>query len=368
LETLQKIKVLYLDDEPNNLICFMATFRFDFTIFIAPDIPKAYEYLIANPDISVIVADQRMPIKTGVEFFEEIRLLFPNPVRMLITAYADIEAVIDAVNKGCIFRYIRKPWEDEDIKFAIEEAHKFFLSNSLLTAKNIELQAAYDELGKFAYSVTHDLRGPLLSVLGALEVSKDMNTVEELKDILGMMEVAIKKLDEFIKNIHEYYTLKKGIVVLEDIDFNAMLNDMSGLFKIAGKMEHIQFNCQVNQTQPFQSDVVSLKIILNNLLSNAFKYQRKNETDKYVDISIDVTNNVATIIVKDNGIGIHDKHINNIFSMFYRATTEQSGSGFGLYNVKDALNKLKGEVEVNSSLNIGTTFKVTIPGKSNDTN
>src|SRR5882757_7224415 len=107
---------------------------------------------------------------------------YPDPVRMLITGYTDIESVIDAVNRGHIFRYIKKPWTDTDIKSAIEEANKFFLTNSLLIAKNTELQYAYDELGKFAYSVTHDVRGPLLSVLGAVEIAKSMDNFAELRE------------------------------------------------------------------------------------------------------------------------------------------------------------------------------------------
>ncbi len=366
MENQEKIKVLYLDDEPNNLICFMATFRFDFTIFIAPNVKKAYEYLAEHPDINIVLADQRMPVQTGVEFFEEMRIIYPAPVRMLITAYSDIEAVIDAVNKGCIFRYIKKPWNDEDIKLAIEEAQKYYVSNSLLAAKNIELQAAYDELGKFAYSVTHDLRGPLLSVLGALELSRDMDTVEDLKEMLGMMEIALKKLDEFVKSIHEYYTLKKGISSFEQIDFKALVDDMVGLFRIAGKMENVRFDCTVNQDGVFYSDIVSLKIILNNLLSNAFKYQRKNEQNKFVELRVVVENGKAEIEVNDNGIGIHENHIDNIFKIFYRATSEQTGSGFGLYNVKDALAKVQGEIKVESSLNAGTRFKVVIPGRVNE--
>lgn len=366
MENREKIKVLYLDDEPNNLICFMATFRFDFTIFIAHNVKKAYEYLEEHPDINVVLADQRMPVKTGVEFFEEIREKYPAPVRMLITAYSDIEAVIDAVNRGCIFRYVKKPWNDEDIKFAIEEANKYYVSNSLLAAKNIELQLAYEELGKFAYSVTHDLRGPLLSVLGALDISRYMDNVEDIREMLEMMEVSVKKLDEFIKSIHEYYTLKKGIGSVEQIDFKQLVEDMVGLFHIAGKMENVRFDCTVNQDALFFSDAVSLKIILNNLLSNAFKYQRRNEDNKYVELNIDVAGDKAFIEVGDNGIGIHKDHIDNIFKIFYRATSEQTGSGFGLYNVKDALSKLNGEIEVDSDLNKGTKFKVVIPGSINE--
>ncbi len=363
-----KIKVLYIDDEQNNLNGFKATFRFDYTIFIAVNIEQAYEHLQKNAEISVILCDQRMPDKTGVQFFEEMREQYPDPIRMLITGYTDIESVIDAVNRGHIFRYIKKPWTDTDVRSAIEEANKFYVTNSMLAAKNTELQSAYDELGKFAYSVTHDLRGPLLSVIGALDVAKTMDNIAEIREILGMMDAAVKKLDEFIKNTHEYYNLKRGKLVFEEIDFNNIIADTTAIFRIAGRMDNVRYTAHVSQNDVFLSDEISIKIILNNLLSNAFKFQRKTASDKFVDVDIKVENDSAIILVKDNGIGIHESHINNIFTMFYRATSEESGSGFGLYNVKDALTKLNGIIEVDSVVNEGTTFKVTIPGKANGTN
>ncbi|MCD6012542.1 MAG: hupR1 2 [Flavipsychrobacter sp.] len=368
MSTGEKIKVLYIDDEQNNLNGFKATFRFDYTIYLAVNVQQAYEQLNAHPDISVILSDQRMPDKTGAQFFEEMREQHPQPVRMLITGYADIESVIDAVNKGHIFRYIKKPWTDTDIRSAIEEGYKFYLTNSMLVAKNQELQSAYDELGKFAYSVTHDLRGPLLSVIGALDLAKTMDSIDELREIFDMMDAAVRKLDEFVKNTHEYYNLKRGKLVFEELDFNSIINDMAAMFKIAGKMDNIRFSYMVNQKEAFISDGITIKIILNNLLSNAFKFQRKNEADKFVELNVDVTGDNAVIAVRDNGIGIHESHISNIFSMFYRATSEEPGSGFGLYNVKDALNKLNGRIEVASVINEGTTFKVTIPGRANGTN
>ena len=275
--------------------------------------------------------------------------------------------MIDAVNRGHIFRYIKKPWTDNDIRSAIEEANKFYLTNSLLISKNKELKSAYDELGKFAYSITHDVRGPLVSVIGALDLARNMDSLPEIRELLEMMAEAVKKLDEYIKNTHEYYKLKSGMMQFVEINFNHLLNDIAALFRIAGRMDNITFSSKVVQTEPFFSDEISIKMILNNLLSNAFNYQRKSAADKFVDVLIEVINNNVEITVKDNGIGIHESHINNIFTMFYRATSEENGSGLGLYNVKDALNKLNGTIDVTSTVNTGTIFKVIIPGKANGT-
>ncbi len=360
---MDKIKILYIDDELNNLNSFKAAFRFDFNILTAASAADAKILLQNHDDIKIILSDQRMPDETGVQFFETIRTEYPKPIRMLITGYTDLEAVIDGINKGHIFRYIKKPWTDDEIRAAIEEANKFFITSSLLEEKNKELQTAYDELGKFAYSVTHDMRGPILGVMAANEILKTTENIEEVREIALMMSSAMKQLDEFVINLHEYYNLKRGSVEYTEIDFNALVNEVASFFRIAGSMENIRFTLKVSQSDTFLSDKILLKIILNNLLSNAFKYQRKSAAEKFVEIEIVAESDAAAIYVKDNGIGIHSNYINNIFTMFYRATSQDHGSGFGLYNVKDALNRLNGKIEVTSTLNEGTVFKVIIPGR-----
>jgi signal transduction histidine kinase len=132
---------------------------------------------------------------------------------------------------------------------------------------------------------------------------------------------------------------------------------------VGAKLDNTRFDIRLEQSAPFRSDDLTLKIILNNLLSNAFKYQRKNGDAKFVELDIKVAPGNALIFVRDNGIGIDEVHINDIFNMFYRATSENVGSGFGLYNVKDALRKLNGSIKVNSKPGEGTEFKVEIPSK-----
>ncbi|MBL7718117.1 MAG: hybrid sensor histidine kinase/response regulator [Flavipsychrobacter sp.] len=358
-----KIKVLYVDDEINNLHGFKATYRMDYNVFIANNTDEALNILREHPDMRVILSDQRMPDKTGVQFFEDVRKEFPSPVRMLITGYTDVESVIESINRGNIFRYIKKPWTDFDIKSAIDEGNKFYLSNTTLAIRNEELQKAYNELDKFAYSVTHDMRGPLLSILGAIDLARENENMDEIKEMLGMMDKSIIKLDNFIQSIHDYYNLNRGELQIVDVDFQKIVNDLKDIYGVGGLAGNVQFDVQINQSEPFRSDDMSLRIILNNLLSNAFKYQRRDEEHKKVSLSIEVNKGIATILVADNGIGIDEAHVNDIFNMFYRATTEEVGSGFGLYNVKDALNKLNGDIKVSSTLKEGSTFTVTIPTK-----
>ena len=243
---------MYVDDELNNLVGFKATFRIDYNVLTANSANEASEMLDKNPDIKVILCDQRMPDKTGVQFFEEITARHPAPVRMLLTGYTDIESVIAAINRGNIYRYITKPWQETDIRSAIEEGYKYYVTTSMLRVKNDELQSAYDELDKFAYSVTHDMRGPILSVLGAVDLAKNAKDMDEVSEILGMMEKSIERVDSFIQNMHEYYNLKRGELQIRDINFESVINELKDLYDIGARVDHIQFNIKIQQPENYQ--------------------------------------------------------------------------------------------------------------------
>jgi len=359
----EKFQILYIDDEMSNLIGFKATFRLHFDVFIAANQDEAFEILYQNPNIQVVLSDQRMPIKTGVELFEEIAVKYPLPVRILITAFADIESVIDAINRGHIFRYIKKPWDQEEVFSAINEAHKYYVTVSLLSQKNEELKRAYTELDKFSYSVVHDLRGPISSIRGLIKLIQNGKDIDEAKAMLSLINDSTQKLDEFIESIHKYYQINRGDLIIEKIDFAKVLDDLKSVYLVSSKISNIQFEVNLIDTYELRTDLMSLRLVLNNLLSNAFKYQKRENKFKFVELTILVGKEQTLITVKDNGIGINENYINNIFDMFYRATSEEHGSGFGLYNIKEVLKKVEGKISVKSLLNEGTEFEVIIPSK-----
>jgi two-component system sensor histidine kinase/response regulator len=363
MEKQEKIKILYVDDEINNLTGFKASFRMSYNIMIAVNATDALEHLNSQPDIRVIFCDQRMPGKTGVQFFEEIRSRYPKPIRILLTGYADVESVIDSINLGNVFRYVRKPWKDEDILGAIHEANKFYISNSLLAVKNEELQKAYNELDKFSYSVTHDMRGPLLSILGAIEAAQHIDDIAEIRKMLTMMKDSVRNLDDFIKSVHDYYNLNRGELEIKEIDFNEIVKEQIRIFNFTNLVSDVEFRTNIEQKETFRGDEISIKLILNNLLSNAFKYQKRDYTEKLVDLKILVENGRAVLEVTDNGVGIDKNYVGDIFNMFFRASAQEVGSGFGLYNVKAAVTKLNGKITVDSEINKGTSVKVTIQNK-----
>lgn len=145
----KNINVLYVDDEINNLTSFRATFRRNFNITTAESAEEALK-ILGRETIHVILSDQRMPKITGIEFFESIQEIFPNPIRILMTGYTDINAVIDAINRGQVYKYLTKPWIEDDVKIFVEKAFEVYrlrkenidLTNKLLDAnKKLEFLA-----------------------------------------------------------------------------------------------------------------------------------------------------------------------------------------------------------------------------------
>lgn len=120
-----KINILYVDDEPNNLVAFKANFRKQYEIYTAESAADAMQILKENT-IHIVISDQRMPDITGVEFLESIIIEYPNPIRMLLTGYTDIAVVIEAINKGQVYRYISKPFDIDELRITIDNAFEVY--------------------------------------------------------------------------------------------------------------------------------------------------------------------------------------------------------------------------------------------------
>jgi two-component system sensor histidine kinase/response regulator len=356
-----KIKVLYVDDEVNNLLAFQAGFRRHYEIFTASTVAEGLNVLNDN-EVHVILADQRMPKITGVEFFSIIRKAHPDPMRILITGYLDIDALVDAINTGEIFRYIKKPWDDLELKNAIQNAFEVYNTRQQLNNKVHELERANDELNRFVYSTSHDLRSPLANILGILNVAKLQQPFDDPNNYYGMIESCVNKMDVFIHKIIEYYKGIRVDNVNEVIDFTSVLNESIELCNMQNPQ--IVFEVNVDQALAFRSDGFRLSLILNNLISNAVKYQREDEKNPKVAITVKVSEIEAVVNIEDNGVGIIDEHLNKIFQIFFRSTDYRNGLGIGLYIVKEALTRIGGDITVKSDFGKGTKFTLTVPNQT----
>ena len=141
----EKIRILYVDDEENNLTSFKATFRLKYKVFTSPSAAQAISFLADN-EVDIIITDQRMPDMTGVQFLESILDKYPDPMRILLTGYADINAVIDAVNKGKIYHYLSKPWNEQELDNTIQDAYKIYLKKKQDKDYNEQLSTSNSQL------------------------------------------------------------------------------------------------------------------------------------------------------------------------------------------------------------------------------
>jgi signal transduction histidine kinase len=357
-----KIRILYIDDETNNLHAFQASFRRKYYIITASSAAEGMNVLNEN-EVHIIIADQRMPHSTGVEFFHIIRKSHPNPIRILLTGYTDAEAIIDAINKGEIYRYVKKPWDDFELQNAIQNAYDIYTTRQQLYIKISELEKTNDELNRFVYSTSHDLRSPLASIMGIVNLAKMEDSVQDPNNYLSMIETCVNRMDVFILKIIEYYKSIRVDEQYELVDFKQILQESIELCRMQNTK--IQFELVVEQPVQFKGDVFRISVIANNLISNAVKYQKPNEPTPMVKLNVWVDEQKAIIKIEDNGIGILDQHLNNIFKMFFRSSNNVTGLGIGLYIVKEALTRIGGEISVHSVYGEGTTFELVIPNYIN---
>lgn len=229
-----------------------------------------------------------------------------------------------------------------------------------LISANEMLKKINSELDKFVYSASHDLRAPLKSLLGLIrliELEKEQNNSVHLEH----MRSSILKLDNFIGDIIDYSRNARLEATSELIDFNELLEESFQHFKYVPFAERIKKIVNLDNQVPFYTDKIRLQIVFNNLISNAINYHNPIEPHPFIKVEVNTTVQNSCIKVQDNGVGIDDEQIEKIFNMFYRGSSNSTGSGLGLYIVKEILDKLDGSIQVSSKRSNGTTFTLTIP-------
>lgn len=241
----------------------------------------------------------------------------------------------------------------------ITEQYKY---EQALKASNETLKKTNLELDRFVYSVSHDLRAPLSSILGVIEFAETETDEQSMLELLGMLKSSVKKLDGFVLDILNYSRNARVQVESEKIDFNGLVSDIvcDLRFMNAGN-SNVKINVQVDEKALLYSDKSRIKMIVSNLLANALRYHDPEKPDPYVNISIQPAGTGVTISINDNGIGISpDKH-EKVFDMFYRASVLSEGTGIGLYIVKETVEKLNGIITLTSEPGVGSDFTIYLP-------
>lgn len=224
------------------------------------------------------------------------------------------------------------------------------------------LKKSNEELDKFVYSVSHDLRAPLSSMLGVVSLIETETTDQDIMPDLKMLKQSINRLDGFITDILDYSRNSRMDVEPERIDFMQLLDHVQDNLKhMASANTNVAIHIDIQDDVPFYSDATRVSVILNNLISNAIRYSDPEAKKPFVDIRIHSSAKEAVLVIRDNGIGIDPAHHGRIFDMFYRVSKKSVGSGLGLYIVKETVEKLHGHIAFESEPGKGTAFKLNFP-------
>lgn len=228
-----------------------------------------------------------------------------------------------------------------------------------------QLKSVNKELDSFMWKVSHDLKSPLSSIKGIINVAKIEKDPESIKDYLDHIDSSIDKLNSFIRDMEDITRNKQLEVNYAPVDFETLLDSVMEDFQFNSISEGVSVKRKVKQKGEFATDSTILKSILHNLVSNSYKY--KTEHNPQISISISSGKEKGIIEVKDNGIGISKEYLPKVFEMFFRATEKSGGSGLGLFIVKEGLEKIGGSIDVKSREGQGTKFTLTIPNNLEQT-
>ncbi len=352
----------YLNDTMERALPFLClpfllwlAFRFDLLVAIAgvviASLFSIYEtvkqigpFVLPQSDDSMLL----LQIFIGVISISTIILSATVYERLL----AQRELKTFNLNLETIIQERTKELHDE-IKIRREAEEKLQRTNQELSKRN-------SELDNFVYSVSHDLRAPIASVLGLINLAKKDKDNAMKDTYLTMINNSALQQDHFIKEILDQSRNSRLEVRREEILFEPLINETFNHLKFATSNDKaVEKIISISQEKPFYSDSWRLKVILNNIISNSIRY--RNGKDPVIKVNIKVDEQKAKLSIEDNGKGIAKEHLSNVCKMFYRATDDGAGSGLGLYIVKEAIDKLNGSIKIDSKEGRGTTVNLEIP-------
>lgn len=396
----EKHRILYVDDEKHSLTAFRMTFEDDFEVFTADNSEDAYA-ILQNQSIQLIVADQRMPKETGVEFLKRSKDKFPNTIRTILTGYSDLEAIVEAINQSQIYYYFKKPWKEEELKLVFKNAIEALIlseKNDQLTqelkdalnsienkAKRLIEEASQREdlvkdleysnkvKSEFLSVISHELRTPLNPIIGLTSVMLSQQPEGKVRNNLKIIQRCAEDLLNLIDGMLDFIHLDRSASPkLEAINLETLATDLNALAKSLNKSpdtidithELLLDGNKTTKLPAIISENQAIRQILRNLISNAFKFTEKG----YVKVQINLRTSPSPqleLSVIDTGIGISITDRQRIFDAFTQVdqtiTRPQEGLGLGLSICQKLAERLKGNITVESDLGKGSCFRLTIP-------
>jgi signal transduction histidine kinase len=382
----KKYKILYVDDEPTNLLTFRETFRKDYQVFTALSGDEGLNLLRREKEIPLIITDQRMPNMTGVQFLEKIIPEFPDTIRMILTGFTDIEALIEAINTGQVYRYITKPWEENELRVTIKRAletyelnqqNKRLVEDLIRINKELdqkveerthELRLANEQKDELLGMVAHDLRNPLTVVMNFAEILQKSLTErvnERETKYLQLMYTSCNHSLELIGDLLDINAIESGRVklILVKISLGSIIKEN------CTKNEYLAVNKGIKLVSEIPGDLPQVSVdtnriheILDNLISNAIKFSHPGTTIRVIASKNDGQIKVS---IQDQGLGIRSEELDTLFKKFGKTTTKptrgEASTGLGLAIVKKLVELHGGRIWAESVHGQGSTFTFSLP-------
>lgn len=384
-----KHTVLVVDDEPDVVKSVQDLLRLDYRVLGATRAKDAI-HMLASEEVHVVMTDQRMPEMSGVEFLRQIRGDHPEAIRLLFTGYADIRAVIDAINQGNVYRYITKPWDPEELQGIIREACERFdllverkrlfallqTQNRDLERANVELSRANELKLAFIKVASHELRTPLAILLGLTGMAARQEAPQaEQPTLIQRIDHAGKRLQRIMDQLISMLTAGRF-----DRASDPKPTDMSQLLKEAAddvkpfvELRHQNFASNVpGDLGSAAVDRAQIRDSVNHLLLNAVKFTHDGGHITLDAVRLHGDQETIEIRVCDDGAGISAEARQRLFEPFFTGFDVsrhssgvyehgKQGIGLGLSIVRAFLESHGGSISVQSELGKGSTFTVRLP-------
>jgi FixJ family two-component response regulator len=352
--------IMYVDDEEPNLVALRAIFRREYRIITATSAEEAKELLKHESNIKVIISDNRMQGTSGIQFFESILEEHPDPLRIILTGFADKDAMIDSINKAHVFRFLSKPWNEHDLRQTIQSAIEVYDARRELSKKQKEVANNLSRLNKFIHSASNEMRSTLVSMHGIVHLVINGEDLVKTEEYLPLLEKGIVQIDLQLRNIINHYNNNTQPVEAEEIDLEEMVH--RSCKTLANLTDLTLLNLRVSSSGKIKlsNDVYKVQLVFVNLISYALNNKKDPADTLNVDVELSSTEDGSQIIFTDDGKSIETNLPENIFDALLSGKDKNS---ITLYLVKEAIHNLKGTLSIDSVINAGTSYTINIPNK-----
>lgn len=373
MEPDKKLRILMLEDNENDAFLCERVLRKGNINFSTERVDTRDEFVEAvgrfKPD--VILSDHGLPQFNSREALKIAMRERPMAPFILVTGTMSDENAIACLQEGAD-DYILKG-NLSRLPIAIERAIKERRLAKLkrearhaLRQQNKELAKVNAELDNFVYSVSHNLRGPLASIIGLLHAVDEEPDALRIDQMHNMMLKNALRLDQTLKEILDYSQNARSEIRHELVNWADIIDRSREKLQAYSNAEKIRFTINYPESSlAFHSDPARLQLLCNALYTNAFQYADPAR-EMFVETTIAVGVNGAMISIADNGIGISEEVLPKVFDMFYRGTTASQGAGLGLYIAREVVRRLGGHIEIRSVEGEGTTVEISLPSLTQD--